>query len=497
MPIAPLPPALMVQGTSSNAGKSLLVAALCRIFARQGLNVAPFKAQNMSLNSWVVNDEGEMGIAQAVQARAANLAPSVLMNPVLLKPMGHSRSQIIILGKPTGILTYKEYTAQKSVIWSEVAHAYAELSKDRDLMLLEGAGSPAEINLRANDIVNMAMAHHADARVLLCADIDRGGAFASLAGTVVLLDKRDRRRISGFVLNKFRGDQSLLAPALAMLSKKCRRPFFGVIPMLENLLIPEEDSMGSTLPRHDSSQCLDIAIINLPAISNTSDRDPLVAEKHIRCRLVHTPQELGSPHVVILPGSRNVPIALSWLKQSGLFHALQAHARKIAHEGRGQIVGICAGLQLLGETIADPANIEGGGIHGGLALLPLTTTLLPAKTLSQINATIQLDGEVLPCHGREIHHGQCETPLPPLISGSDGRPLGWGNQDGVWGTWLHGIFDNDQFRHHWLRSIARQFGIEKFPLAAFDPDQDIERLANEVEAALDMTALCRLVQKRK
>lgn len=376
------PPALMVQGTCSNAGKSLLAAALCRLLARRGLRVAPFKAQNMALNSFVTSDGKEMGRAQVLQAAACGLAPDVRMNPVLLKPTSNTGSQVIVLGEPVGQMRVGEYLRYKPTAWKAVRRAYDSLAAGMDVMVLEGAGSPAEINLKAHDIVNMRMARHAGALVALVADIDRGGAFAALAGTMALLTRAERCRVGGFILNKFRGDASLLDPALSMLQRRTGKPFWGVVPMLENLRLPEEDSVsfkqgltpGLVSGLHAGAPeagLLDIVVPDLPHLSNATDLDALRDEPGVRLRIVRSAEHWGAPHAVILAGSRNTVDDLRFLQRSGLAQCVRDFASQCQQLGRGAVVGICGGLQMLGAEIADPLGLEEGGCEPGLGLLPL------------------------------------------------------------------------------------------------------------------------------
>lgn len=489
-----LPPAIMFQGTASNAGKSILTTALCRALSRRGLDVAPFKAQNMSLNSWVAEGGLEMGVAQALQARAARLTPDPRMNPVLLKPMGEAGSQVIVLGKPLGIMPYEEYVRLKPKIWRQIRKAYASLASGRDAVVLEGAGSPAEINLRQHDVVNMRMARHAGAHVLLAADIDMGGAFAALVGTLSLLRPGDRKLVKAFVLNKFRGNASLLKPALEEVSRRWRRPFAGILPML-SLRLPQEDSAGSNLSSSPAPDgCLDLAVIALPAMSNLADFDPLAAEPRVHCRLVHHSSGLGKPHAVILPGSRNVPQALAYLRSSGIFEALINYAAAIDQTGKGQLLGICAGLQLLGTRLHDPDGIEGGGSHACLGLLPIEAVLQKNKSLSRTEAIAlpPISPEPMPCVGNEIHHGQAQTDLPPVIIAPDRRPLGWA-RGSIWGTWLHGIFDDDRFRHSWLRQLASSWRLPEPPCVSYDLDTEMDRLADAAEENMDMNLILSLL----
>lgn len=511
----PLVPALMVQGTCSDAGKSLIAAALCRLFARRGLNVAPFKAQNMALNSFVTLAGEEMGRAQALQAAACGLEPDARMNPVLLKPTSDQGSQVIVLGRPVGMMRVREYMAYKRKAWRAVCRAWAELSSGRDVMVLEGAGSPAEINLRRHDIVNMRMAAHADAKVLLLADIDRGGAFAALAGTMSLLGRADRARVAGFALNRFRGDASLLGPAVSAVSRRTRRPFFGVIPMIPGLRLPEEDSVSFKLGRSPGIRAagiaggseaappghLDAALIDLPHISNVTDCDALRAEPGVRLRAVRRPEELGRPQLLILPGSRNSLADMEFLRASGLADALAAHARACLASGRGVVVGICGGLQLLGNRIDDPLGLEAGAggerALPGLGLLPLVTELAAGKTLrrTQGTALAALAGEALPVAGYEIHHGLSESRGAEVVMRDGaGQALGWGLPDGggtarVWGTYLHGVFDSDSFRHALLGRLRREAGLPPLAGVVWDLGPELDRVADVVAASLDMAAL--------
>lgn len=495
MPNSGLPPAIMLLGTTSNAGKSLLAAGLCRIFARMGLKTAPFKAQNMSLNSYVTATGGEIGIAQALQAKACGLEPSELMNPVLLKPMGTSGSQIIVLGQPLATMSYQEYIHIKPQIWRQIEAAYTELACGKDVMVLEGAGSPAEINLQAHDVVNMCMCRHAGACGLLVADIDRGGAFAALAGTMLLLHPSDRKLVSAFILNKFRGDSSLLTPALQSISHRLRRPFAGIMPWLEKLILPDEDSVSiGELPHESfaspSADCLDVAILDLPAMSNIADWDPLKAEPHVHTRLVKNAIMLGKPHVIIIPGSRNVPKALEHLRQSGLDKAICGYAEQVRQTRKGQIIGICAGLQILGEMLVDNCGLEGQGRHACLGLIPLVTSLEQHKILRRQQATAapEICGTATVCFGQEIHHGQCHGSARVVIATAAGKPLGWQapDQPNIWGTWLHGIFDSNEFRHAWLDKVGKEWGLGVTGCGKYSLDAELDRLADTMKANLDI-----------
>ena len=516
--LRPHVPALMIQGACSDAGKSLITAAICRLLARRGLRVAPFKAQNMALNSFVTLKGEEMGRAQALQALACGLEPDVRMNPVLLKPTSDQGSQVIVLGRPVGMMRVQQYLAYKPKAWQAVRRAWAELAEGRDVMLLEGAGSPAEINLRRHDIVNMRMAAHAGAAVLLVADIDRGGAFAALAGTMSLLGRADRKRVAGFALNRFRGDASLLEPALAAISRRTRRPFFGVIPMIPDLRLPEEDSVSFKLgrspgiaeshgdrPTDKPPEQLDVALIDLPHISNITDLDALRAEPGLRLRAVRRAADLGAPHLLILPGSRNSMEDMRHLQSSGLAEALRAHALGCIERRQGAVVGICGGLQLLGERIDDPLRLEsshGSGDKakssaGALGLLPLTTELAASKTLRRAKGTAltALAGASLPVAGYEIHHGRSTSSGAEVIMrDAAGEALGWGRLDQqgsarVWGTYLHGVFDGDSFRHALLGQLRREAGLAPVQGACWDLGPELDRVADVVGASLDMAAI--------
>lgn len=526
-----LPPALMIQGTCSNAGKSLITAAVCRLLARRGLRVAPFKAQNMALNSFVTSDGKEMGRAQVLQAAACGLAPDVRMNPVLLKPTSNVGSQVIVLGEAVGHMRVGEYLAYKPEAWKAVRRAYRSLAADMDVMVLEGAGSPAEINLKAHDIVNMRMARYAGAHVALVADIDRGGAFAALAGTMALLTRAERGRVGGFILNKFRGDASLLDPALIMLQKRTGKPFWGVVPMLENLRLPEEDSvsfkegltpglrMGQT---SGGPGLLDIVVPDLPHLSNATDLDALRDEPGVQLRIVRHAEQWGAPHVVILPGSRNTVGDLHFLRSTGLAGLVQEFARQCMAGGTGALVGICGGLQMLGVEIADPLLIEEGGCEPGLGLLPLHTRLLAAKRLCRAAGWVDAcvtGAERQAVTGYEIHHGETSSlqgelsdiagepaagdvasaVMRVVMTDSGGSALGWGRCDArgsarVWGSYLHGLFDEDAFRHAFLRRLRHEAGLPSAPETAYSLGPELDRLADAVEAALDMPAILNVLQ---
>jgi adenosylcobyric acid synthase len=490
---------LMVQGTASSAGKSLLVAALCRIFRQDGLRVAPFKAQNMSLNSYVTAEGHEMGRAQVVQAEAAGIDPHVDMNPVLLKPEGEARSQVVVMGRPWQSLPATDYYERKQFLWEQVTVALSRLRAQYDLVVIEGAGSPAEINLRQSDIVNMAVALHANAPVLLVGDIDRGGVFASLVGTLVLLDQAERRLVKGLVINKFRGDLRLLEPGLAMLEERARVPVLGVVPYLSKLQIAEEDAVALEGPQAGPEAlpgALDVAVIRLPRISNFDDFDALALEPGVQLRYVTSGRELGKPAAVILPGTKHTLSDLRWLREQGL----DLRIVDLAREGAG-VVGICGGYQMLGATITDRLGVESpdGEQQPGLGLLPLRTEFATAKTTHQAQAEV-LSGPGfpdlaagIPVKGYEIHMGHSE------LAGEGARPLfkfahrpavdGAVDAAGrVWGTYLHGLFDNTAFRRAWLQSLGWLPPERDVDLGAIR-QSEYDRLAAAVRSSLDMAQL--------
>lgn len=487
-------PAIMLQGTSSNAGKSVLAAALCRIFLQDGLSVAPFKAQNMSLNSYVTRDGGEMGRAQVTQALACRLEPDARMNPVLLKPGSDTGSQVIVNGKPVGNMNVSEYVRYKPRAFEQVQRAYDSLAAEHDIMVIEGAGSPAEINLKAHDIVNMKMAEYADAQVLLVGDIDRGGVFASLVGTMDLLSEAERGRVTGYILNRFRGDARLLDPALSSMVSMTGRSVLGVVPYIHNLGLPEEDSVsfkagerGIDVSKDDET--VDVACIDLGHISNFNDLDPLMQEPDVRLRIVRSPHELGRPDAVILPGSKNTVADMRQLKGAGMLAALRALPESTL------LVGICGGFQMLGTEIADPFGLETDlGTVDGFGFLPLRTTLAAEKTLTRALGTHLPSGRGV--YGYEIHHGvtvPLSTEAVAVIDGEHG-PLGFGLASGrVWGTYLHGVFDDDGFRRWFVNSLRESRGLA--PLdgcgAAYGLEAALDHLASVVREHLDMGAVYR------
>jgi adenosylcobyric acid synthase len=500
--------AIMVLGTSSHVGKSLLTAALCRIFAQEGHRVAPFKSQNMSLNSAVTPEGLEIGRAQALQAEAAGILPSVHMNPILLKPCGDMTSQIIVHGKIWGRLTASDYHLRRvEELLPIVRESYETLAAENDVIILEGAGSPAEINLKQHDIVNMRMADLADAACLLVGDIDRGGVFASLLGTVELLDPPERARIQGFIINKFRGDLQLLESGLRMMEDRLGKPCLGVLPYLPQLALDEEDSLGLPLlgtesgnswgSSDDPSRRIRIAVIALPSFSNFTDFDALRSEPSVSLHFCRTPEQLVHADIIVIPGSKQTANDLLWMRSQGLDRHLIDHSR------RGPVVGICGGMQMLGKEIIDPQVMEHDETIQGLGLLNIQTTMQPQK-VTRISfgylIAASLFGQPvasLNVSGYEIHIGETcylESAEPfAQITTESGEATsfdGCTTSDGlVFGSYLHGLFDDDSFRHAFL-STARAF-YHLAPAIHLEDwkrkrEESLNRLADTVRASLDL-----------
>lgn len=484
-------PALMLQGTCSDAGKSILTAAFCRILLQDGYDVAPFKAQNMALNSGVTALGEEMGRAQIVQAAACRLDPDARMNPVLLKPHSDMGSQVVVLGHPTGHRTAREYFTSKRELWPVVRQAYDSLAAEHEAIVLEGAGSPGEINLKSADIVNMNMARHARAAVLLAGDIDRGGIYASFLGTWMTFAPEEKRLLAGFLVNKFRGDASLLAPAHDYIQTVTGTPVVGVIPMIRGLHLPEEDRAVFTFAPDNpapEAERLDVALILLPHISNHTDFAPLAAEPDIRLRTVRTAAEFGSPHLVIIPGTKNVVHDYRALCEAGLDACIRDHARQEKH-----ILGICGGLQMLGQRIDDPHHIETEHpTHPALGLLDLATTFAPEKILLNIAQARTPLG--VPTSGYEIHHGisTAGENCRPLFFRENGTPCGYGT-DHIWATYLHGLFDDDDFRRAYIDRIRTLSGLRPAGknLTVCNIEHSLNRLADIVRERVDLRHIYR------
>ncbi len=488
-------PALMLLGTGSDVGKSVLVAGLCRVLLQDGVRVAPFKAQNMSLNSYVTRDGGEMGRAQVVQAQACRLDPDVRMNPVLLKPSSDVGSQIIVSGRPVGNMKVIDYVRYKETAWQEVCRAYDSLAAEFDVVILEGAGSPGEVNLKSHDIVNMRMARHAGAPSLLVGDIDRGGVYASFIGHWEVMAHWEQDLLAGFVVNRFRGDASLLADAHDYLQQRTGLPTLGVVPFLQDLGLPQEDSVSFKAGLYESRRPdiphVEIACIDLPHISNFTDIEPFLDEPDVHVRIVRTARDLGRPDAIILPGSKNVLADLAALRQQGLDDAI------IALAGQGcEIVGICGGFQMLGHTLADPLGLEGtaGSLDRGLGILDMVTELAADKTLVRRSGIHLPSG--CPVHGYEIHHGVSRGRGGELIRFSDGATCGLEERGGlVWGSYLHGIFDSDIFRRWFIDRLRQRKGLEKYRGrgAVYDLEPALDRLADVLRHSLDMDAIRHLL----
>ena len=466
--------AIMIQGTMSSVGKSLITAGLCRVFRQDGYRVVPFKSQNMALNSYITEEGFEMGRAQAVQAEAAGVKPDVRMNPILLKPTSESGSQVILMGRPVGNMKAGEYFGRKREYIPLIREAYEALAKENDIVVIEGAGSPAEINLKENDIVNMGMAELADAPVLLVGDIDRGGVFAQLLGTIELLEQKERDRICGLIINKFRGDKALLEPGLRMIEDRCGKSVIGVVPYTE-VRLEDEDSLSDGLLKRGRAAALDIAVIRLKWISNFTDVDAFDMDEDVSVRYVDRPDKLGEPDMVIIPGSKNTIADMKLLRKSGM----EACIRKLADKGV-IIFGICGGYQIMGRSIDDGAGTEGGGSIAGMGLLPVDTVFDVKKTTVQVRGkTLRLnplfedlsDKEI---NGYEIHMGQCRyiEQVPEYLTQVDITSGGDMNaqseiryegcvKDNCIGTYIHGIFDDIQFRESLIGLLLRRKGLNR------------------------------------
>lgn len=491
--------ALMVQGTMSNAGKSLLCAGLCRVFKQDGYHVAPFKSQNMALNSFITKEGLEMGRAQVVQAEAAGVEPNVRMNPILLKPVTNMGSQVIVNGEVRGNMSARAYYAMKHTLVPDIMAAYTSLSAENDIIVLEGAGSPAEINLKKGDFVNMGMAKLAKAPVLLVGDIDRGGVFAQLYGTVALLDEDEKDIVKATVINKFRGDVKLLDDGLTMLENLTRKPVAGVLPYLD-VDIDDEDSLSERLTRKQADAVLDIAVIRLPRLSNFTDYAALEATEGVGVRYVRAPKELKTPDLIILPGTKSTISDLKWLRQCGL----EAAIKKLAAQNT-PVFGVCGGYQMLGQRILDAEGIEGGGDIDGMGLLPVTTEFTGEKRRSRVRGKVLQSGGALAAlsdaevEGYEIHMGKTALgenakPLVLLVNGQEDGC----RQDNVYGTYLHGFFDSAPCRVALLSALCDKKGVtletSVFDLRAYKESQ-YDLLASAVREHLDMKLIYRILEE--
>ena len=494
---------LMIQGTGSGVGKSILTAAICRYFFKSGYKVAPFKAQNMALNSYVTKNGDEMGRAQVFQAEACGISPDVLMNPILLKPSGDNNSQVILMGKPSESRTAKNYYALHEKHKEIVLSALQKLREEYDLVIIEGAGSPAEINLKKWDLVNMFIAEQSDTPVIIVGDIDRGGVFAWMKGTYDLLTQSEKNRVQGFIINKFRGDVDLLLPGVKQFEEMVSKPVLGIIPYSKNLVVDEEDSIPkwSYYAESGAEGVLDIAVIWTPRISNFTDLSPLAYDPSISIRYINHPSQLGNPDLIILPGSKNTIDDLVFLKQQGMKKAILS-----CHKEGSLVIGICGGFQMLGNIIRDPNNLESKNNEStGLGLFDLETTFESEKLTRQVELTTVesniLKGGLI-CHGYEIHMGRTtfKTPYRSLFtSPEDENPMSFGiiNQEGtVLGTYLHGFLDNNLFRQELLCYIREQRNVNQ-PSKPFDYTQfrkgELDRLSDLLTDSVNMKKVSKII----
>ena len=500
--------AIMVQGTMSNAGKSLLAAGLCRIFKQDGYRVAPFKSQNMALNSFITKEGLEMGRAQVMQAEAAGIAPSVLMNPVLLKPTNDVGSQVIVNGEVLGNMSARDYFKYKKKLVPDIMKAYNALAAENDIIVIEGAGSPAEINLKSDDIVNMGMAKMAKAPVLLVGDIDRGGVFAQLIGTVMLLEEDEKEMVKGLIINKFRGDKTILDPGVEMLEERSGIPVVGVAPYL-NIQVEDEDSLTERFETKRTVDLIDIAVIRVPRISNFTDFNPLESIQGVSLRYVKNVSEFGTPDMIILPGTKNTMGDLKWIRESGL----EACILKASASGT-PVWGICGGYQMLGEVLCDPDQVEDGGTMQGMGLLPSETVFTGQKTRTRVNGTFaHVEGifselSNVAFEGYEIHMGET-TYVEEVISKEhmsriqdtvSGKISEDGISDGnVYGTYIHGIFDMEGVTDVIVKALAKKKGITLEKASGMDlksfKEEQYDKLADGIRSHLDMERIYEIMKE--
>lgn len=497
--------AIMVQGTMSNAGKSLLAAGLCRIFRQDGYKVAPFKSQNMALNSFITEEGLEMGRAQVMQAEAAGIAPSVRMNPILLKPTNDVGSQVIVNGEVLGTMSAREYFRYKKELVPDIMKAFTSLSEEYDIIVIEGAGSPAEINLKEDDIVNMGMAKLAKAPVLLVGDIDRGGVFAQLIGTVDLLEEDERAMVKGLIINKFRGDKTILDPGIQMLEERSGIPVVGVAPYLQ-IQVEDEDSLTERFERKQEVGVLDIAVIRVPRISNFTDFNPLESIPGVSLRYVQHPRELRQPDLIILPGTKNTMEDLLWMRENGM----EASILKEASRG-ALIFGICGGYQMLGETLSDPYGVEAGGTVRGMGLIPMDTVFAKSKTRTRVAGTFgRISGDWSPLsgvelEGYEIHMGEsvlkngavAATRIRDAVSETEKAE---GAVSGaVCGTYVHGVFDREEVVHGLLQALGQKKGVDVTEMKGMDfaafKETQYDILAAELRKHLDMEKIYQILEE--
>lgn len=478
----------------SSAGKSLLCTALCRIFTQDGYRVAPFKSQNMALNSYITKDGLEMGRAQVSQAEACNKEPDVRMNPVLLKPSSDTGSQVIVMGEVRDQMNASDYYKFKNSLAGEIMEAYESLAEENDIIVIEGAGSPAEINLRENDIVNMGLAEMVDAPVILVGDIDRGGVFAQLYGTCELLEPHEKARIEGVVINKFRGDLEVLLPGLKMLKDRIDKKVLGVVPMV-NVDIDEEDSVSDELAKRHIEKPIDIAVIRLPRISNFTDFSPLENHPLLGIRYVRKAEELKSPDMIIIPGTKSTTDDLKWLRESGI----ESRIKQFAAAGK-PVLGVCGGYQMLGEKLLDPMHSEGNIEEiAGIGLLPATTVFQNDKRRTRVNA-VAANGifKGARVEGYEIHTGRTETEGDAMFVLEDGSREGCINGN-VFGTYLHGLFDTGELvlKLAGLLSEAKNIDADNYEIRDKKSymNMQYDLLADEVRKSLDIDMLYEIMDK--
>ncbi len=492
--------AIMIQGTMSNAGKSLLAAGLCRIFRQDGYRVAPFKSQNMALNSFITREGLEMGRAQVMQAEAAGVEPSVRMNPILLKPTNDVGSQIIVNGEVWGQMNARDYFAVKKSLMPEVMKAFDSLASENDIIVIEGAGSPAEINLKDEDIVNMGMAKAARAPVLLAGDIDRGGVFAQLYGTVALLEPEERAMVKGLIINKFRGDESILTPGVRQIEELLGIPAVGVVPYMR-IDVDDEDSLSERLQNKEAA-LVDIAVVRVPRLSNFTDFNVLDGVEGVSLRYVSNVRQLGSPDLIILPGTKNTMKDLLWMRQNGLEARIKQHAAS-----GGAVLGVCGGYQMLGETLSDPLGVEEGGSMQGMGLLPLHTEFTPEKARTRVVGVFgKLEGVFAALSGQsfegyEIHMGATPSPAPiaelsDSVSGST-RPDGC-SRGNVYGTYVHGILDAENVARTVIDALAIRKGIDPKTLGSVSgaeyKQQQYDILAATMREHMDMPKIYEILE---
>ena len=496
---------IMIHGTMSNAGKSLVTAGLCRVFKQDGYKVAPFKSQNMALNSFITKEGLEMGRAQVMQAEACGIEPSVNMNPILLKPTNDVGSQVIVNGEVLGNMSARDYYKKKTELIPHIMEAYNNLAKEYDIIVMEGAGSPAEINLKENDIVNMGMAKLVNSPVLLVGDIDRGGVFASIAGTLMLLEEDERKMIKGTIINKFRGDVNILKPGLDMIEEITKTPVVGVVPYME-LDIDDEDSLSERFNNKGTVDLIDIAVIRLPRISNFTDFNTFEYIPGVSLRYVKSVRELKDPDMIILPGTKNTMEDLKWLRESGL----ETQILKQAAKGK-VIFGICGGYQMLGMELSDPFNVESGGTMAGMGLLPTKTVFEKEKVRTRVSGNFKEVSGILAelsyveFEGYEIHMGQTtydfnEEELTTIdnVNGEDIIKNDGLYKDNVYGSYIHGIFDKEEVSKAIVESLCIHKGIDYSSISTVDiekyKEDQYDKLAEGIRNNLDMKAIYKILE---